>query len=350
MTALELIIKKRRGEALTKPEIEFLIDSYTAGRIPDYQLSSFLMASFLNGLDESETFYLTETMLNSGKSVTFDDALRPISDKHSTGGVGDKISLTLSPLMSALGYNIAMLSGRGLGHTGGTLDKLESIPGLNPFWTENQIKSRLKKTGIAISGQTRNIAPADGKIYALRDLTGTVESIPLITASILSKKLALKTDAIIFDIKVGSGAFMKTRKDATNLARSLLSVCRKFKRRAGCLLTDMSEPLGYQVGNYLEIMETAEFLKTGTPDDIREVTYRLGYEIIRFYNPVARKKAVYDKFDQAVSDGSALARMVEFVVAAGGRSDLLENPKAFFSPTARGYIKADKAGYLAEYD
>jgi pyrimidine-nucleoside phosphorylase len=252
--------------------------------------------------------------------------------------------------MSALGYNIAMLSGRGLGHTGGTLDKLESIPGLNPFLTEKQIKSRLKKTGIAISGQTRNIAPADGKIYALRDLTGTVESIPLITASILSKKLALKTDAIIFDIKVGSGAFMKTRKDATNLARSLLSVCRKFKRRAGCLLTDMSEPLGYQVGNYLEIMETAQFLKTGRPEDMREVTYRLGYEIIRFYDSGIRKKEIYDSFDQAVSDGRALARMVDFVVAAGGRSDLLENPKAFFSPAARGYIKADKAGYLAEYD
>jgi pyrimidine-nucleoside phosphorylase len=308
------------------------------------------MAAFLNGLDTDETFWLTEAMLRSGTSIEFPEKLHPVYDKHSTGGVGDKISLTLSPLMAAAGCNIAMLSGRGLGHTGGTLDKLESIPGLNPFWTKAQIKNRLGKCGISISGQTDDVAPADKKIYALRDLTGTVESIPLITASILSKKLALKTDAIVFDIKVGSGAFVKTAKDAKRLARSLLSVCKKFKRPSVCLLTDMSEPLGHYIGNYMEIIETVNFLKTGKPEDIKEVTFRLAFEIARLNDHVESKKKFYDRLIEAIKSGAALEKFTDFVRISGGDFKLLSNPKSYHKPNSSGRLAAPKSGYLASFD
>ncbi|MBD3218490.1 MAG: thymidine phosphorylase [candidate division Zixibacteria bacterium] len=350
MLAPDLIAKKRDGEKLSRDEIKFLIESYTANKIPDYQISAFLMAAFLNGLDTDETFWLTETMLHSGKSIKFPKNTHPVYDKHSTGGVGDKISLTLSPLMASVGYNIAMLSGRGLGHTGGTLDKLESIPGLNPFWTEAQIKKRLEKCRIAISGQTRNIAPADKKIYALRDLTGTVESIPLITASILSKKLALETDGIIFDIKVGSGAFMKTKNNARRLARSLLGVCGKFKRPAVCLLTDMSEPLGHYVGNFTEIIETIDFLKTGEPEDVKAVTFRLGYEIARLNGYTDGKKRFYDRLSEALDSREALKNFLDFVKISGGDIKMLSDPKSCHKPKAGGKLTADKTGYIAFYD
>jgi pyrimidine-nucleoside phosphorylase len=350
MNPLEIITRKRDRQKLSREQIFFLVDNFTAGKIPEYQFSAFLMAAILNGLDTDETFHLTEAMLYSGKSVVFKKTDHPVYDKHSTGGVGDKISLTLSPLLVSLGINIAMLSGRGLGHTGGTLDKLESIPGLNPFWSEAQIKSRLGKTGLAISGQTDKIAPADKKIYALRDLTATVESIPLITASILSKKLALKTDGIIFDIKVGSGAFMKTRRQATQLARSLLGVCQKFKRPAGCLLTDMSQPLGHNIGNYLEIMETVEFLKTGGPDDIRQVTFRLAYEIMRFQKPGIDRKKTYQQFSEAIESGRALSKFREFVKISGGKTGPLDNPKRYFKPQVSAIIRSEKKGFLHQFN
>ncbi len=350
MLAADLISKKRDGEKLSQEEIKFLVDSYTSDKIPDYQFSAFLMAAFLIGLDTDETFWLTEAMLHSGNTIDFPKKLHPVYDKHSTGGVGDKISLTLSPLMASLGYNIAMLSGRGLGHTGGTLDKLESIPGLNPFWTKAQIKNRLGKCGIAISGQTDDIAPADKKIYALRDLTGTVESIPLITASILSKKLALKTDGIVFDIKVGSGAFMKTAKDAKRLSRSLLDVCKKFKRPAVCLLTDMSEPLGHYIGNYLEIIETVNFLKTGEPEDLRKVTFRLAFEIARMNEYRESKKRFYDRLMNAINSGTALKKFIDFVRISGGDFKLLSDPGSYHKPNSSGRIAALKSGYVASFD
>ncbi len=350
MNPLEIITRKRDRKKLSREEIFFLVDNLAADKIPEYQFSAFLMAALLNGLDSDETFHLTEAMLFSGKSVEFKAVDHPVYDKHSTGGVGDKISLTLSPLLASLGVNIAMLSGRGLGHTGGTLDKLESIPGLNPFWSESQIKSRLSRIGLAISGQTDKIAPADKKIYALRDLTATVESIPLITASILSKKLALKTNGIIFDIKVGSGAFMKTRRQATQLARALLDVCRKFKRPAACLLTDMSQPLGHNIGNFLEIMETLEFLKTGQPEDIRLITFRLAYEIMRFQKPGLDRKKTYRYFDEAIESGRALAKFRQFVKFSGGKTGPLDDPKRYFKPQASAIIRSGKNGFLHHFD
>lgn len=350
MRTPDLIAKKRDGKTLSRDELFFLVQNYSIDKIPDFQFSAFLMAALLRGLDADETFYLTEAMLYSGKSIEFPSGIHPVYDKHSTGGVGDKISLTLSPLMASLGYNIAMLSGRGLGHTGGTLDKLESIPGLNPFWTEKQIIARLRKCGQAISGQTKNIAPADRKIYALRDLTATVESIPLITASILSKKLALKTDGIVFDIKIGSGAFMKTKKDAKKLAESLLSVCRKFKRQASCLLTDMSEPLGHYIGNFLEIMETVQFLKTGKPKDICQVTFRLAFEIARFSEPKINKRKFYSRLEESIKSGRAFAKYSEFAKISGGQTDILANPLDYFKPSSKGSIRANASGHVAKYN
>ncbi|HDS00493.1 MAG TPA: thymidine phosphorylase [candidate division Zixibacteria bacterium] len=350
MLAPDLIAKKRDGEKLSQEEIKFLVENYTADKIPDYQLSAFLMAAFLNGLDTDETFWLTEAMLHSETSIEFPEKLHPVFDKHSTGGVGDKISLTLSPLMASLGYNIAMLSGRGLGHTGGTLDKLESIPGLNPFWSKTQIKNRLGKCGIAISGQTEDIAPADKKIYALRDLTGRVESIPLITASILSKKLALKTDGIVFDIKSGSGAFMKTAEEARKLARSLLSVCKKFRHPAVSLLTDMSEPLGHYIGNYMEIIETVNFLKTGEPEDIREVTFRLAYEIARMNGSPENKREFSARLSKAISSADPLQKFIEFVKISGGDTKILSNPESYHRPKSGGRLPAGKSGYIAAFN
>ena len=350
MRVPDLIIKKRDGGRLSRDEIFFLVNDYSRGKIPDYQISAFLMAALLRGLDPEETFWLTEAMLYSGKSIEFPKKIHPVYDKHSTGGVGDKISLTLSPLLASVGYNIAMLSGRGLGHTGGTLDKLGSIPGLNPFWTKQQIISRLFRCGLAISGQTRDIAPADRKIYALRDLTGTVESIPLITASILSKKLALKTDGIVFDIKAGSGAFMKTPHDGKRLAQSLLAICRKFKRPASFVLTDMSEPIGHNIGNFLEIMETVSFLKTGEPADIREITFRLAYEIARFSDSKISRLKFYSRLDESIRSGLALARFEDFVRLSGGDTQILSQPERYFRPIARGSIKAPSSGYLKILD
>ncbi len=350
MNIIEIISRKRDGAKLGRDEINYFVDEYTGGGIADYQASAFLMAALLQGLDDEETYILTRAMLESGRSIKFPKSADTVYDKHSTGGVGDKISLTLSPLIASMGINIAMLSGRGLGHTGGTLDKLESIKGLNPFWTEKQIRSRLKKCGIAISGQTKDIAPADKKLYALRDATATVESIPLITASILSKKLALGTDGIVFDIKVGSGAFMKTRREASKLARSLLNVCRSFKRPAACLMTDMSEPLGYNVGNFLEVMEALEFLKTGRPEDIGQVTYNLGYEIIRLSDRRVTKKTVFAKFDELIANGDALKKFREYALLSGADKKVLDDPDKYFRPKSRGYIRASKSGYLHEFD
>jgi len=350
MNPLEIISRKRDRQKLSREELFFMVDNFTGGRIPDFQFSAFLMAAFLNGLNSGETFWLTEAMLYSGKTVKFRKSDHPVYDKHSTGGVGDKISLTLSPLLASVGVHIAMLSGRGLGHTGGTLDKLESISGINPFWSENQIKSRLAKTGIAICGQTDRIAPADKKIYALRDLTATVESIPLITASILSKKLALVTDGIIFDIKVGSGAFMKTRRQAVELARSLLNVCRKFKRPAASILTDMSEPTGHNIGNYLEVMEVIEFLKTGQPEDIRRITYSLAYEIICFGAKKIDRRKMYWLFDEMIKTGKALEHFRRFARISGARSGPVDDPKRYFKPQVSAVIRSETRGFVHKFN
>jgi len=254
MNTIELIKKKREKNALSKEEIIFLINNYTKGKIPDYQFSSFLMATYLNGMTVEETAALTEAMLYSGIVINLDSIYGAKVDKHSTGGVGDKTSLILAPIVAAAGVNVPMISGRGLGHTGGTLDKLESIPGFRTDLNLAEYKKVIKKCGTVLAGQTKNIAPADKLIYALRDVTATVESIPLITGSIMSKKLAEGIDGLVLDIKTGSGAFMKELKDAKELAKSLINTAKAFDKKVIGIITDMNQPLGNYIGNWLEVV------------------------------------------------------------------------------------------------
>ena len=262
MNTVELIIKKRNGKALSKEEIVSLINSYTKGKIPDYQFSALLMAILLKGMTKAETSYLTEAMLHSGKLIDLSSIKGAKIDKHSTGGVGDKTSLILAPIVAAAGVNVPMISGRGLGHTGGTLDKLESIPGLRTDLSLKEYKSVLKKCGAVLIGQTKDIAPADKLIYSLRDVTGTVESIPLITGSIMSKKLAEGIDGLVLDVKTGSGAFMRETKDAIELASSLMSTAKAFNKKVIAFITDMNQPLGNYIGNWLEVYESIKVFRS----------------------------------------------------------------------------------------
>ncbi|MFH0931014.1 MAG: thymidine phosphorylase, partial [Candidatus Zixiibacteriota bacterium] len=258
MKTAEIIARKRDGGRLNRQEIEFIVSGYLSEGIPDYQMSAFLMAVFIRGFDLEETENLTWIMMNSGKILDLGFIPGTKVDKHSTGGVGDKVSLILAPLVASCGVVVPMVSGRGLGHTGGTLDKLESIPGFRTDLSIDEFIESLKEIQVAIIGPTKEIAPADGKIYALRDVTGTVNSIPLITASILSKKLASGTDAIVFDVKCGNGAFMESKENAKALAQNLIRICKKAGRKGVALITDMNEPLGKAVGNSLEVIEAVE--------------------------------------------------------------------------------------------
>jgi pyrimidine-nucleoside phosphorylase/thymidine phosphorylase len=270
MYAPDLIRKKRDAGTLTREEITFLIESYTRRQIPDYQMSAWVMAVFLQGMTPEETAHLTEAMLRSGKVVDFSDVPGGKVDKHSTGGVGDKTSLVIAPVVAAAGVRVPMISGRGLGHSGGTLDKLESIPGFTVGLSLEEFRRAVSEIGCGLIGQTEEIAPADRKLYALRDVTSTVESVPLITASILSKKLAEGIDALVMDVKVGSGAFMKDMESARQLAKSLQTIGTRMGIRVVALLTDMDQPLGKAVGNALEVTEAVETLKGNGPGDFND--------------------------------------------------------------------------------
>ena len=288
MRATDIIMKKRgsvlnpKGQELTKEEIEFLIKGYVAQEIPEYQVSSWLMAVYFNGMTFAETANLTDVMLHSGDVIDFSkmNMTGPFVDKHSTGGVGDKISLPLAPIVAACGVKVPMMSGRALGHTGGTLDKLESIEGYNVNLSKEKFASIIQEVGFAMTGQTKDIVPADRLLYALRDVTGTVESIPLITGSILSKKIAEGSDCLVFDVKYGSGAFMKTAEDAERLAESLVKTTEQMGRKASALITNMNTPLGLKTGNFLEIEETLDCLENCGPKDVMELTYALATQMI----------------------------------------------------------------------
>ncbi len=312
-----IIERKREGNELSSEEIHFLIDGFTRGSIPDYQMSAFAMAVFFRGMTAAETAALTLAMMNSGDVI--DPASLPgiTADKHSTGGIGDKTSLILAPLAAACGLTVPMISGRGLGITGGTLDKLESIPGYRTDLSEQQFFQTLEKCGCSIIGQTARLAPADKKLYALRDVTGTVPSIPLITASIMSKKLAEGIDTLVLDVKWGRGAFMKTIQEARQLAQSMVDVGRAMGKNVRALITDMNAPLGRAAGNALEVQECLDVLRGGGPDDLRELTVELTAHMLELSNVRKTREEIF----QCLENGAALKKFEAMVAAQGGSTD-----------------------------
>src|SRR5512140_1980096 len=317
MRAYELIHAKRDGRALPAADLAALVDGFTRGEIPDYQMSAFCMAVFFRGMDEGEVRALTEAMLRSGDVLDLSDVPGAKIDKHSTGGVGDKVSLALAPLAAACGVKVPMISGRGLGHTGGTLDKLEAIPGFRVDLPVDRFRELVRDVGACLIGQTARLAPADRKLYALRDVTATVESIPLISASIMSKKLAEGIDGLVLDVKVGKGAFMKTLPEARALAASLAGIARAMGKKVTALLTAMDEPLGRAVGNALEVVETIELLRGGGPADLRAVTVELTAEMLLLAGVAADLPAARAAVEAAIRDGRGLDRLAEIVRAQG---------------------------------
>ncbi len=357
MRAADIIVKKRgtgsiKGQSLSREEIDFMVRSYTDGSIPDYQMSAFLMAVYFNGMTFEETGYLTDCMLHSGDVIDLHNSSvsglsGPFVDKHSTGGVGDKISLPLAPIVAAAGVQIPMMSGRGLGHTGGTLDKLESVAGYNVHLSSDEFARLISKTGYAMMGQTERIAPADRKMYALRDVTGTVESIPLITSSILSKKIAEGSDALVFDVKCGLGAFMKDESSAEQLATFLVKTSQAMGKKAVALITAMDSPLGYKVGNYLEVEETLECLQGKGPDDVMDLTYALGSRML-ILGEKAKSVEEGDRIcREMVSSGKAMEKFLENIADQGGNPDELLANQGKRRSKNHAELRASSDGYLS---
>lgn len=342
----ELIIKKREGEELTKEEIDLLTRGFVSGKIPSYQMSAFLMAVYFKGMSKQETIYLTECMMRSGKCLNLKNIQTPIIDKHSTGGVGDKISLILAPLAASCGICVPMVSGRGLGHTGGTLDKLESIPGFRTDISLKKFKRQLEQIGIGMIGQTQEFVPADKKLYALRDVTGTVESIPLIASSIMSKKIAEGIEGLVLDVKTGDGAFMQDIEDATRLAKTMVDIGKGMGIKVIALITDMNQPLGYAIGNALEVIEAIEVLSGKGPQDVRELTCTLtGYMLYIAQlskTPEIGKKIAKKNLD----NGSALEKFIQLVTSQGGNPDVIRTPSLFPKTRYTLYVQAPKTGYI----
>lgn len=356
MRAVDIIMKKRGGpanpdgEELTREEIEFLVGGYVRGEIPDYQISSWLMSVFFNGMTFAETGILTDVMLKSGATIDLSGIPGPFVDKHSTGGVGDKISLPLAPIVAACGVKVPMMSGRALGHTGGTLDKLESITGYRTALSVSEFRKYISATGFAMTGQTKEIVPADRLLYALRDVTGTVESVPLITASILSKKVAEGAEALVFDVKCGSGAFMKNPADAERLARSLAGTGKAMGKRVVALITDMEEPLGNMVGNFLEIEESMDVLEGRGPADVTELTLAFAAWMIVLGGKAASFDDGLALAKEAVSSGRAMELFMENVKAQGGDGAKLLADRGKRRSPHRAEFRADRDGYIAGID
>lgn len=346
MRMVDLIEKKRDGYELSKEEINFMIENYTKGIIPDYQMSAMTMAIFFRGMNDIESTNLAIAMLNSGDQMDLSEIEGVKVDKHSTGGVGDKTSLVLAPMVASLGINFAKMSGRGLGHTGGTLDKLESIPGFNINVSDEDFLNQVKKIGLAIVGQTGNLTPADKKLYALRDVTATVNAIPLIASSIMSKKLASGANAICLDVKVGSGAFMKNVDDATKLAELMVKIGSNAGRKVTAILTDMDEPLGKAVGNQLEVIEAINTLKGNGPKDLTDLCLEIGAYLVMDANKANSFEEAKALLKKQIENGKAFDKLVEMVEAQGGNSDYIKNPRLWTNAKEIIEIKSPKAGYV----
>ncbi len=350
MRTVDLIQRKRDGEELSPQEIAALVDGYTRNEIPDYQMSAFLMAVFFSGMSDREVSALTECMIKSGETVDLSAIPGMKVDKHSTGGVGDKTSLISAPLAASAGVVVPMISGRGLGHTGGTLDKLESIPGFRTDLTIEELKAQLAKHQLAFIGQTPEIAPADGKLYGLRDATATVESIALIASSIMSKKLAVGLDAVVLDVKVGTGAFMKRQVDARRLAQMMVGIGRRMDKRVQALITDMNQPLGYAVGNALEVMEVSQTLQNAGPTDLTRISLELAARMIFLAKITTTLDEARELAQQKLLDGSGYKKFKDVIEAQGGNPQVLDRFELLPNATGVREISSPRAGYISAID
>ena len=345
MQMIDIIAKKRDKKILTKEEIKFVIDGYVNNQIPDYQISALLMAIYLNGMNDEETVFLTELMMNSGDVINLDDIEGIKLDKHSTGGVGDKVSLVLGPILAACGAKVAKMSGRGLGHTGGTLDKLESIAGFNCFLSEQEFKNFVNKSNLSIVGQTNNLVPADKKIYALRDVTATVGSMPLIAASVLSKKFATGSDAILIDLKCGSGAFMKTISEARELGQLMIKIGKKMNKNIQIEISNMEQPLGKMVGNKNEILEAINSLKGQGDPMFMDLIFSSGSTMLVQAKKANNLEVAKKMIKEVIENGNALAKFLEMIENQGGNSKIIQEQN-WWNPKYELAIKSPKAGYV----
>ena len=346
MRAVDIIQKKRDNEKLSDKEIEFLLNGYLAGDIPDYQMSAFLMAVYFNDMSQEELLKFTMLMRDSGDVIKFDEINRFLVDKHSTGGVGDKVTVVLSPILSALGMGNVKLSGKGLGHTGGTIDKFESIKGFRFSTTKDELVKIANKTGVGLMGYSDKIVPLDKKLYSLRDVTATVSSIPLIASSIMSKKLAIHSDVIILDVKVGDGAFMKNLELAEKLSERMIEIGKGADRKVRVVLSNMDEPLGHAVGNANEIIEAIEFLKGNYADDLKEVVYTIASLALKEKGEVKELEEAKEKIDKVINDGSALKILSKFIEESGGNKELVNNYDLLPKAKSVMEIFSEKEGYI----
>lgn len=343
MNIIEIIIKKKNNKKLTQEEINYVVENYVNGFIADYQMSALLMAMTLNGLDEDEIYYLTKAMIESGDIIDLSQVNGITVDKHSTGGVGDKTTIALVPILASLGFKVAKMSGRGLGHTGGTIDKLESIKGYQVNRSEEQFIEQVNKIGVSVISQTSEVAIADKKIYALRDVTGLAESIPLIASSIMSKKIASSASMIVIDVKVGNGALMKNVEDATTLANIMIQIGKKFDRKVVCLLTNMEQPLGYAIGNGLEVEECIQLLQGKGPDDLRELVIELASIYLEELDTIAKETA-REKVQEVISSGKAYQKFIDWITYQNGDINQIDISKKIVS------VKSTKSGILTKID
>ncbi len=348
MRMYDLIIKKRKGLELNKEEIHFFIDGFTKGEIPDYQVSALLMAIFFNKMNIIETAELTMAMVKSGDEIDLSNIKGVKVDKHSTGGVGDKTSICLAPLVASLGVPVAKMSGRGLGHTGGTIDKLESFEGFSVELTEDKFINDVNNINIAIMGQSSNLVPADKKLYALRDVTATVDNMSLIASSIMSKKIASGADAIVLDVKVGDGAFMKSSEDAKDLASEMVSIGKSLNRKTIAVVSDMDQPLGYAIGNVVEVIEAIELLKGNGPKDLLELTLTIGSNMLLCAKKATSIEEARKMLSENIENGKGLAKLKEFISAQGGDISPIDDYNKFPKAKYVEPVKANKSGYISK--
>ena len=348
MRMIDIIEKKRDGKSLTKEEIEFFVNGYTHGEVPDYQASSLAMAIFFQDMNDEERAALTMSMVNSGEKIDLSDINGIKVDKHSTGGVGDTTTLVLAPLVAAVGVPVAKMSGRGLGHTGGTIDKLESVKGFNVEISEKDFIKLVNDNQVAVIGQSGNLTPADKKLYALRDVTGTVNSIPLIASSIMSKKIAAGADAIVLDVKTGSGAFMKTLDDAEALAHAMVRIGNNVGRNTMAIISDMSQPLGKAIGNALELKEAIATLKGNGPKDLTELVLTLGSQMVVLAEKATSLDEARQMLIDAIKTGKALNKFKTFLSNQGGDDSIVDSPEKLPSAKYQVEFKAKKDGYITE--